>query len=98
MKDAMRIMFIPIVGSIGVALIFLLIIWGAGLTGVVVNPEGDLHGKAATEIAGMDHFGPTNACAALYDPVCAFDGNTYDNACQAVSAGTKVKYNGICKS
>ena len=38
---------------------------------------------------------PTN-CAETFDPVCACDGNTYDNACFANAAGTLVSAEQPC--
>ncbi|MFH1750142.1 MAG: hypothetical protein ABH863_00520 [Candidatus Micrarchaeota archaeon] len=35
-------------------------------------------------------------CTKDYRPVCGVDGNTYDNACRAMSAGTEVSYQGAC--
>ena len=37
-----------------------------------------------------------DACFAIYAPVCACDGNTYENGCKANAAGFSVKSQGPC--
>ncbi|MFQ5562883.1 MAG: Kazal-type serine protease inhibitor domain-containing protein [Parvularculaceae bacterium] len=37
-------------------------------------------------------------CAAVYEPVCGCDGETYSNACKAASRGASVAYKGECKT
>jgi hypothetical protein len=38
------------------------------------------------------------ACAAVYDPVCGCDDQTYGNACEAYQAMASIKSNGACPS
>ena len=97
MKDAVKIMFIPIVGAIGIALIFLLVVFSGNWWFAVQNPDGTT-GLAVAELELHDGvLGKTTKCDAnLYTPVCGQDGNTYDNACFAVNAGTKVSHRGAC--
>jgi len=42
--------------------------------------------------------GGTQACVALWDPVCGQDGKTYSNACFAKLAGTAIAHDDACKS
>ena len=37
-------------------------------------------------------------CMEIYQPVCACDGNTYDNSCKASSAGKNIAYDGECQA
>ena len=39
-----------------------------------------------------------DVCAAVIDPVCGCDGNTYQNACQAATSGVSVAAEGPCQN
>lgn len=96
MKKTVKMVFIPIVGVIAIALIFMLVLWGASWYDDVVNDvsrpqDGD------PALAGYAILGPTWECDSSYFPVCGMNGGTYDNACKAASAGTTVAYRGVCQ-
>lgn len=97
MKDAIKLMLIPIVGSIGIALVFVLIVWAGNFQSKVVNERGQ-YSSATRDLGGYAVLGPTDNCDNSYYPVCGFDGITYGNACKAVSNGTTVAHRGICQS
>jgi hypothetical protein len=97
MKDLVKLMLIPIVGSAAIASILILIVWAGNFQSTVVNDEG-LHGSATADIGGYPVMQPTANCDDSYFPVCGFDGATYDNACKAFAARTKVAHRGICES
>jgi|GEM_PF-6250354 len=96
MKDALKLMLIPIVGSIGIGIIFLLIVWAGNYQAKLENPEGK-DASAARDLSGYAVIAPTPICDNSYFPVCGNDGKTYDNVCKAVAAGTKVAYRGVCQ-
>lgn len=96
MRDSLKLMLIPIVGSIAIAVIFILIVWSGNFQAKIENEDGQEY-KASADIGGYAVLTPQN-CDNSYFPVCGLDGNSYDNACLAVKAGTKVAYRGICQS
>lgn len=96
MKDAIKIMLIPIIGSIGIGLIFLFVVWAGNYQAKIENPQGkDV--SAAKDLSGYVVLRPTPECDNSYFPVCGEDAKSYDNACKAVAAGTKVAYRGVCQ-
>lgn len=40
----------------------------------------------------------STACTALYQPVCATNGVTYSNECEATKLGVVLSHNGACES
>ncbi len=64
----------------------------------------DATGFSCVEVYGFTNPTATTGCRNTIDcpdvlePVCGSDGNTYDNACLAESAGTTVAYEGACTS
>lgn len=48
---------------------------------------------ATTSATGFD---PGPSCPQVYAPVCGKDGETYDNACVASSAGVEIRREGPC--
>jgi hypothetical protein len=97
MKDVIKLLLIPIVGSIGIALIFILVVWAGNFQARIENEDGK-HVSASKDLGGYAVMGPDPQCDNSYFPVCGFDGVTYDNACLAVKGGTKVAYRGVCQS
>ena len=95
MKDAIKLMFMPIVGSTAIALIFILVVWAGNYQERIENPDGR-HSSASQDVAGYAVMLPTE-CDNSYFPVCGFDGQSYDNACKAVAARTKVAHRGVCQ-
>jgi hypothetical protein len=96
MKDALKAMFLPIVGTVAIAVIFIVIIWSGNFEPKIVNEDGR-QVSASKDIAGYAVLRPRADCDDSYFPVCGFDGLTYDNACLAVANGTTVAYRGVCQ-
>ena len=96
MKDVIKLLLIPIVGSIGIALMFILVVWAGNFQGKIENNQGK-YDSASQDIGGYAVLGVTHDCDNSYFPVCGFDGVTYDNACKAVANNTKVEYRGVCQ-
>ena len=97
MKDAIKLMLIPIIGSVAIALIFILVVWAGNYQHRVQNDNG-MYSSASKDVGGYAVLGPTSNCDDSYFPVCGFDGLTYGNACKAVANSTKVAHRGICES
>ena len=95
MRDVVKLLLIPIAGSVAIALIFIFVVWAAGWR--PVNDEGK-YVSASKDVAGYAVLGPTPTCDDSYFPVCGFNGETYGNACKAVAANTKVAHRGVCES
>jgi hypothetical protein len=94
-KDVIKLMLIPIAGSVAIGLVFLLVVWSGSFQDVIIDdtsPEPSLQ----RDLVGAAIIGPTLECDDSYFPVCGFDDVTYDNACLAVTAGTKVAHRGAC--
>ena len=62
----------------------------AGTDTLDVSANG--FGSAVINTGGCSDGG----CATVVDPVCGVDGNTYNNACEAMRAGTEVAFIGAC--
>ena len=90
-KNSWKKMQVPIMGIIGILIIFSLI---------VVKLGADTNNKVGS--AYMQYhlydadFKGVQGCSDLYDPVCGSDGVTYDNYCKAKEAGVSVEYQGAC--
>ncbi len=97
MKTAIKIMLIPIIGVLGVGLIFLLVVWAGNFQPKLENQDGK-YNSASQDIGGYAVMAPTTDCDNSYFPICGFDGITYDNACKAVRNETKVAHRGVCQS
>ncbi len=95
MKDVLKLMLIPIAGSIAIGLVFLLVVWGGNFHDFIVDDESP-DPSLQRDLIGAAIITPTANCDDSYFPVCGFDDVTYDNACKAVTAGTKVAHRGAC--
>lgn len=95
MKDALKLILVPAVGAVGIALIFIMVIWAGSWYDEVVN-EGGENPSGSRDIAGYASFTVTDSCSTEPFYVCGFDGVTYINACQAVRNGTSVAHRGNC--
>lgn len=96
MKDAIKIMLIPIVGVLGIGLIALAVVWAGSFQSKIENADGKV-GSSSKDLGGYAVIVPTYNCDNSYFPVCGFDGVTYDNTCKALAAGTKVSHRGVCQ-
>ncbi len=96
MKDAIKIMLIPIIGILAIGVIFLSIVWSGNFERNIVNKNGEA--PASKNLGGYAVMLPTPECDESYFPVCGFDGLTYDNACKAVRNETTVAHRGVCQS
>ncbi|MBR9700740.1 hypothetical protein GOV11_02645 [Candidatus Woesearchaeota archaeon] len=96
MREAVKMVFIPLTGVIAIALVFMLVIWGANWYDDVVNDK-DSEDANDAKLIGYAVMGPGTECDDSYFPVCGLDGETYDNNCKAVNAGTEVSYRGVCQ-
>jgi hypothetical protein len=97
MKDAIKLMLIPIVGCIAIGLIFIFVVWSGNFQKDIENEDGK-YSSASRDIGGYAIFHPTPKCDDSYFPVCGFDGVTYNNACKALANSTKVAHRGVCES
>lgn len=90
-KESWRKMQVPIIGIIGILVIFTL---------VVVKLQADTDNVVGNAYADYklydEKFTGSQGCDDLYDPVCGEDGVTYDNLCIAKARGVTVLYQGIC--
>ena len=90
-------MLIPIVGAVGIAMIFLLVVWSGNFQPLLENEQGKFAGMVTKDLGTYDVIRPTTNCDNSYFPVCGNDGETYDNTCKARAAGTTVAYRGVCQ-
>lgn len=90
MRDAWRKMQVPIIGLLGILMIFVLIIWKLGVTTDEYAVRGYTDYVPTPVISG-------EKCANTYDPICCNDGVTYDNLCLCKAAGATPEYQGICR-
>ena len=97
MKDAVKLMLLPIAGSISIGIIFLLVVWGGNFRDTIVRDDAPAP-SLQRDLIGAAIIAPTPNCDDSYFPVCGLDGITYDNACKAVATGTKVAHRGACGS
>lgn len=97
MKDAIKIMLIPMMGVIGIGLILLAIVWAGDYQSKIENEQGK-YSSASKDLGGYAVMVPTYNCDNSYFPVCGHDGVTYDNTCKALKAGTKVSHRGVCQA
>ena len=97
MKDVIKFLLIPIVGSIGIALMFILVVWAGNFQPKIENQQGKFD-TASKDIGGYAVLGVTSECDNSYFPVCGFDGITYGNTCKAIANNTKVEYRGVCQN
>jgi hypothetical protein len=72
---------------------------GTGLGGAGGGSGSGGTGSAGTGDAGAGGAGGTGACACanIYRPVCAVNGLTYGNTCEAACVGVAVALFGVCK-
>jgi hypothetical protein len=97
MRDIIRLLAIPIAGIFAFGIIFMLVVWAGGFQPRIENEQGKLSGMATKDLGEYQTLTYNGNCDNSYFPVCGLDGTTYDNACKAVSAGTKVSYRGACR-
>ncbi len=97
MRTAVKLMLLPIAGSVAIALIFLLVVWSGQFQDRIVNADAP-DPSVQRDLVGAATIGPGLACDESYFPVCGMDGVTYDNTCKAVRAGTTVAHRGACGS
>ncbi|HIL77753.1 MAG: Kazal-type serine protease inhibitor family protein [Methyloprofundus sp.] len=56
-------------------------------------------GSSNSDYSNIELFTLTDdqvVCAAIYNPVCGVDGNTYSNSCNTDVAGIEIDYQGVC--
>ena len=71
-----------------------------GLAGLQCDAGSYCHWEQEELCGAADHLGTCVAipqvCIEVFAPVCACDGNTYDNSCFAAAAGVSVVHDGEC--
>jgi len=98
LSDAWNHAQVPIIGTIAIIVITLVAF-------AAVNPEKLQVKREAWSITGNvvlddalydDKITTDSPCAPLEDAVCAADGKTYRNYCEARKAGVDIRYKGAC--